>query len=388
MKNRIMEEVQSIKEKLWEINDYIYYNPELGDEEFKAVEKLTSLLSEHSFKVENGIANRKTAFKAVYNSNIKGPTIAFLCEYDALPGIGHGCGHDMIGTISIGAAIGLSKVIRRVGGKIEVYGTPAEETNGAKIEMAKQGVFDNVDVAMMMHPYGKTCKSGPALAMEALQFDFTGKSSHAASSPEKGINALDAVILMFNGVNALRQHVTPDVRIHGIISEGGKAANIVPGRAVAKFYVRALKKSYLKDLIQKVKNIASGAALMTGASLEVSLYESTFDDMNTNENLSEAFNDNLRMLGIADINPPENIGSLDMGNVSYIVPSIHPLLGIGNPNLSLHTEEMAKATITEQAHNSLIIGSMALALTGYDVITNSELLCKIKKEFVQSKINL
>ena len=157
--------------------------------------------------------------------------------------------------------------------------------------MVKQGIFDNIDVAMMMHPYGKTCTSGEALAMEALQFEFIGKPSHAASSPEKGINALDAVILMFNGVNAIRQHVTSDVRIHGIISEGGIAANIVPDRAVAKFYVRALKKNYLKEVIQKVKNIASGAALMTGASLKVSLYESPFDDMNTNENLSESLKD-------------------------------------------------------------------------------------------------
>lgn len=384
MKNQIIEEIQNIKEKLWEINDYIYSNPELGCEEFKATEKLTSFLKEHSFKVDFNISNRETAFKGVYDSNIKGPTVAFLCEYDALPGIGHGCGHDMIGTISVGAAVALSKVIGKIGGKVEVYGTPAEETFGAKIDMAKEGVFDNVDVAMMMHPYGKTCESGSSLAMEALQFDFTGKSSHAASSPENGINALDAVILMFNGVNALRQHVTSDVRIHGIISEGGVAANIVPDKAVAKFYVRAQKKSYMKEVVQKVKNIAQGAAMMTGASVKISLYEPPFDDMNTNKNLSEAFNENLRMLGITDINPPENIGSLDMGNVSYIVPSIHPLLGIGNPKLSLHTEEMAKATVSEKAHNALLIGASALACTGYDVITNSDLLSKIKEEFIAS----
>ncbi|WP_291634796.1 M20 family metallopeptidase [Clostridium sp.] len=384
MKKQIMLEVQNIKERLWEINDYIYHNPELGNEEFKAVEKLTSLLSEHSFKVTIGIANRETAFKAVYESKLKGPTIAFMCEYDALPGIGHGCGHDMIGTISIGAAVALSKVIGRTGGTIEVYGTPAEETFGAKVDMAELGIFDNVDVAMMTHPYGKTCKSGNSLALEALKFDFTGKSSHAASSPENGINALDAVILMFNGINALRQHVTSDVRIHGIISEGGLAANIVPDKAVAKFYVRASKKSYLKEVIQKVKNIASGAALMTGASLEVSSYEPSFDDMNTNKNLSESFNKNIRKLGITDINPSENIGSLDMGNVSYVVPAIHPMLGIGNPKLKLHTEEMAKATITDQAHESLLIGAMALACTGYDVITDSDLLSEIKKEFAQS----
>lgn len=384
MKNKIMDEIQNIKEKLWEINDYIYYNPELGCEEFKAVEKLTSFLTEHSFKVRINIANKETAFKAIFDSKLKGPTIAFLCEYDALPGIGHGCGHDMIGTISVGAAVALSKVIGQAGGKIEVYGTPAEETFGAKVEMSEQGVFDNVDVAMMMHPYGKTCASGQSLALEALMFDFTGKSSHAASTPENGINALDAVILMFNGINALRQHVTSDVRIHGIISEGGIAANIVPDKAVAKFYVRAQKKSYLKEVIEKVKNIARGAALMTGASLEITLYEPSFDDMNTNENLSEAFNENLRMCGIKDINPPENIGSIDMGNVSYIVPAIHPLLGIGNPKLNLHTEEMAKATITKQAHDALIIGAATLACTGYDVITDSDLLLRIKKEFAHS----
>jgi len=384
MKNQIKMEVQSLKERLWEINDYIYNNPELSNEEFKAVEKLTSLLSEHSFKVKIGVANRKTAFKAVFDSNLKGPTIAYMCEYDALPGIGHGCGHDMIGTISVGAGIALSKVIGQVGGKIEVYGTPAEETFGAKIEMAQKGIFDKVDVAMMMHPYGKTCESGASLAMEALQFEFKGKSSHASSAPENGINALDAVILMFNGVNALRQHVTSDVRIHGIISEGGIAANIVPDKAVAKFYIRAQKKSYLKEVIKKVKNIAGGAAIMTGASLEVSLYEPPFDDMNTNKNLSKSFNKNLKNLGITDINPPENIGSLDMGNVSYVVPCIHPMLGIGNPKLNLHTQEMAEATITEKAHNALLIGAMALACTGYDVITDSDLLCKIKKEFMQS----
>ena len=386
MKTKIMDEIENIKEKLWEINDYIYYNPELGCEEFKAVEKLTSFLAEHSFKVDINIANSETAFKAVYDSNIKGPTIAFLCEYDSLPGIGHGCGHDMIGTISAGAAVALSKVIGQAGGKIEVYGTPAEETFGAKVEMAAQGVFDNVDVAMMMHPYGKTCESGQSLALEALEFNFTGKSSHAANSPENGINALDAVILMFNGINALRQHVTTDVRIHGIISEGGVAANIVPEKAVAKFYVRAQKKSYLKEVIQKVKNIAQGAALMTGSSVKISSYEPSFDDMNTNNNLSEAFNANLRMCGISDINPSENIGSLDMGNVSYVVPAIHPMLGIGNPKLNLHTVEMAKATITSEAHNALLIGAAALACTGYDVITDANLLSKIKKEFKNSLI--
>ena len=385
MKNKVIIEIEKIKEMLWDLNDYIYNNPELGDKEFKAVEKLTSFLAEHSFNIETGIANRETSFKAEFASGIEGPTIAYLCEYDALPGIGHGCGHNMIGTMGVGAGVALSKVISEIGGKVIVFGTCAEESNGAKVDMAAQGVFDNVDVAMMVHPNNETCESGSSLAMEALQFDFFGKTSHAAFSPEKGINALDAVILTFNGVNALRQHVTPEVRIHGIISEGGLAANIVPDKAVAKFYVRAGKKKYLNEVVEKVKNIARGAALMTGATLEISNYEHSFDDMNTNRKLSDAFNKNLNLIGITDIKPAEKMGaSIDMGNVSYVAPAIHPMIAIGNPNLVAHTVEMAEATITEEAHKALINGATALAFTGYDVITDKSLLAEVKKEFNQS----
>lgn len=385
MKNEIICEIEKIKEVLWDINDYIYNNPELGDKEFKAVEKLTSFLEKHSFNIEIGIANRETSFKAEFDSGIEGPTIAYMCEYDALPEIGHGCGHNMIGTMSAGAGVALSKVIDQVGGKIIVFGTCAEETNGAKVDMAEQGVFDNVDVAMMVHPNNITCESGRSLAMEAIEFDFFGQTSHAAASPEKGINALDAVILTFNGINALRQHVTSDVRIHGIISEGGVAANIVPDKAVAKFYVRAAKKKYLKEVVEKVKNVARGAALMTGTRLEISNYESSFDDMNTNKNLSKAFNKNLEMIGVKDIKRREEIGgSIDMGNVSYVTPAIHPMIGIGNTNLVSHTIEMAEATITNEAHEAILKGAIALACTGYDVISDKNLLAEIKKEFEET----
>lgn len=384
MKNEIMSEIEKIKESLWDINDYIYCNPELGDQEFKAVEKLTSFLEKHSFNIEIGVANRETSFKAEFDSGKEGPTIAYMCEYDALPGIGHGCGHNMIGTMGAGAGVALSKVINKIGGKVVVFGTCAEETNGAKVDMAEQGLFNNVDVAMMLHPNNVTCESGTSLAMEAIEFDFFGQTSHAAASPEKGINALDAVILTFNGINALRQHVTSDVRMHGIISEGGVAANIVPDKAVAKFYVRAAKKKYLKEVVEKVKNIARGAALMTGARLEISNYESSFDDMNTNKNLSKIFNKNLEGLGV-EVKEAEKVsGSLDMGNVSYVVPSIHPMIGIGNVNLVGHTVEMAEATITNEAHEAIIKGVTALAFTGYDVISDKNLLAEIKKEFEET----
>ncbi|MHB1393632.1 MAG: M20 family metallopeptidase [Clostridia bacterium] len=382
MKDLIIKEIQTLSEQLCEISDYICMNPEMGHNEFKAMEKLTSFLKGCGFSVETNIINKPTAFKAVYDSSKPGPSVSFLCEYDALPDIGHGCGHNMIGTMSCGAAAGLSKVLGKTGGRIVVLGTPAEETDGAKVYMAEKGVFSDIDVAMILHPDDKTFESGNSLAMDAIQFDFRGKTSHAAASPQVGINALDAVILTFNGINALRQHVTADVRIHGIIKEGGKAANIVPDRAIAQFYIRAGKKKYLKEVVEKVKNIANGAAMMTGASLEISNYEISYDDMNTNQNLSKAFTENLKHIGVNDISPQKSsYGSIDMGNVSNVVPAIHPYISISDTKLTGHTAEFRAATMADKAHDALVKGSCALALTGYDVLTDNELLKQIKEEF-------
>lgn len=386
MKDQIVKQVKVLKETLSEISDFICCNPELGNNEFKAMEKLTSFLKSHSFSVESNIVGISTAFRAVYDSGKPGPRVAYLCEYDALPGIGHGCGHNMIGTMSSGAAVALSKVLNEIGGEVVVFGTPAEETNGAKVALAEKGAFNGIDVAMIVHPGDKTSESGASLAMDAIQFDFKGKPSHAAASPEEGINALDAVIMTFNGINALRQHVTSDVRIHGIIKEGGKAANIVPDRAIAQFYVRAGKKKYLKELVEKVKDIARGAALMTGAALDISNYELSYDNMNTNNTLSRAFTDNLKLIGVTDIKPASSDhGSIDMGNVSNVVPSIHPYISIVKDTpIVAHTTEFRDATLTETAHEALVKGATALALTGYDVITDKELLDKIKTEFNKS----
>lgn len=382
MKDLIVKELERMKEQLCNINDYIYNNPELGNEEFKAVEKLTSFLKENNFSVELGIIERPTAFKAVYDSKKEGPNIAFLCEYDALPQIGHGCGHNMIGTMGIGAAAALSKVLEEIGGQITVLGTPAEECDGAKVDMAERGVFNNVDIAMILHPAESTFESGNTLAMDALQFQFKGKAAHAAAEPEAGINALDGVIQTFNGINALRQHVTSDVRIHGVIKEGGIAANIVPDNAVAQFYVRASTRKNLNSVVEKVKNIAKGAALITGAELQISNYEISYDNMITNKTLSQTFNNNLRYVGVKDILPPRaSYGSVDMGNVSNVVPAIHPYIGIHCENAVSHSKEFANATITAAAHEALVKGATALALTGYDVITNNNLLERIKDEF-------
>lgn len=375
MKEILYNEGQLIKERLAEISDYIYRNPELGNEEYKAVEALTTFLKEHSFEIECPYSGMNTAFKATFDSGKEGMTVGYLCEYDALPKIGHGCGHNMIGVMSAGAGVVLSKVLSEIGGKIIVYGTPAEETNGGKVILTEAGAFDELDAAMIVHPDGETRASGSSSALYPIRFIYKGKTAHAASCPEKGINALNSVIQLFNGIDALRQHVTPDVRMHGIITKGGVAANIVPDEAIADFYFRASTKERVTEVVEKVKKIAEGAALMTGATLEMERYELPYDDLKTNETLSEIFNSNLRELGITDIKEAKVTGgSSDIGNVSHVAPTIHPYIGVTDCPMVGHSVEMANSTITSKAHDRLLIAALAMAYTGHDIIVRNESL--------------
>lgn len=384
MKEQLERHLEDIQQELWEMSDHLYHHPELGDQEFESMELLTNYLARHDFQIEKGIVGRPTSFKATYDSGLPGPTIAFLSEYDALPDIGHGCGHNMIGTMGVGAGVLLSKVLSDIGGKIYVLGTPAEETSGAKVHMAEQGIFEDIDAAMMVHPADESYESGDSLAMDAIQFDYKGRPSHAAASPEKGINALDAVLQLFNGINALRQHVRSDVRIHGIITEGGKAANVVPEFASAQFYVRAAERDYLNEVVEKVKAIAHGAAAMTGAELSMHNYELSYDNMQTNLTLSERFTENLKATGVETVHPAkESYGSLDMGNVSQVCPSIHPYIGLDSPGLVFHTQELADLTLTENSHRVLSQGALAMAFTGFDLLTDADLLAAVKAEFEQ-----
>ncbi len=305
-----------------------------------------------------------------------------MAEYDALPGIGHGCGHNLIAVMAVGAGVVLSKHVEEIGGKVVVLGTPAEETSGAKVPMAEQGVFDDIDVAMMVHPADVSSESGPMLAMDALQFEFTGKAAHAAASPQEGINALDAVIQLFNGVNALREHVTSDVRMHGIITDGGEAANIVPEKAVAQFYIRADEREMVNQVVSKVKNIAEGAALMTGATVDIFNFELSYDDMVTNQTLSDVFTKHLKAVSPHEVYPAvPATGSADMGNVSHVVPSIHPYVGMNKPGLVFHTKEFADQTITPDGETAIKDAVLALSQTGHEIITTPSLLNAIKEEF-------
>lgn len=382
MKDKVLKLINDLEKELIVINETMYHEPELGYEEFKSSKLHVNLLEKYGFDVEENYLDLSTAFRAEYTSKKEGPTISYLVEYDALPDIGHGCGHNILGTVSTGAGIVLKEVIDEIGGKVIVLGTPAEETGGAKVVFADAGIFKDIDIALMAHPGNSYYKSGGSLAIEALQFSFTGKATHAAASPDKGINALDAVISTFNSINALREHIISDARIHGIIKNGGVAPNIVPDYAVAQFYVRAPKKAYLGDLVKKVKNCARGAELATATKLKIENYELGYDDMMTNETLSNVFNKYIEGLGCKIIDAKENSGSLDAGNVSYCCPTIHPFFDITNDtSVTSHTKEFADNTITEYAYKQMKNAIAALVLTAIEVINDKELLMKIKDEF-------
>ncbi|WP_026894353.1 M20 family metallopeptidase [Clostridiisalibacter paucivorans] len=375
--------IDSLESELIKLNEFIFNNPELGNMEYKSAAAHMDLLQEYGFHIEKNYMDIPTAFKATYTSKKSGPTIGYLAEYDALPGIGHGCGHNILGVTSSGAAITLSKVIDDLGGTVILFGTPAEETNGAKVILAEKGAFNDVDIAMISHPSDKFMESGKTLAMEAIQFTFKGKSAHASSNPDKGINALDAAILTFNNINALREHIKSDTRIHGIIKEGGKAANIVPALAIAQFYIRSATKDYMIETSNKVKNCANAAALATGSTVKIENYEYSNDNLITNSTLSNLYLDKLKDLGIEKIypaGPPK--GSSDVGNVSHVCPTIHPYFSISENELVGHTKEFANATCTPYAYESMKKTIAALVLTAMDIIEYPDILKKIKDEYL------
>ena len=391
-----MELLQNLSKKynkifkdLKELNEYIYANPELGRKEFKACEAHKNILKKYGFKVTENYIGIETAYLAEYSSEKEGPKIAYLAEYDALPEVGHGCGHNILGTASVGAGILLKDFVNEFGGTVFVYGTPAEETFGAKVDMAEAGCFDNIDAAMLSHPTGKSHeRSGTSQAMEALQFTFKGKTAHAAGDPYNGINALDGVIQFFNSVNALRQQTKDSARIHGIISNGGEAANIIPDLAVANFYVREATTKEMVKLSERVKNCAKGAALATGTELKIENYEYTFKHLVTNETLSETYVKNLNLQGIENVPMSEPSGSSDCGDVSHHCPTIHSYFPISKCELTGHSIDFAKASISEEAYKGMKEAVLALTMTGKDILSDKELLKKIKAEFEKAKKEL
>jgi amidohydrolase len=380
-KQDIYANVEAMQPQLLQINDFIHDNPEVGNKEFKAVDLLTRTLAENGFKVEKGVAGLETAFVATYENKGGGTTIGFLAEYDALEKLGHGCGHSIIGTAAVGAGIALAKSLGDTPATVVVYGTPAEETTSGKLPMVAAGLFDRLDVALMTHPGDRTKVGGKTLALNLVDFVFEGKASHAAASPEKGISALDGVMMMFNGVEYLREHVRSDIRIHGIVTDGGAAANIVPEKASARFYVRGANRQYLDTVVERVYNVARGAALATGTTLTIKPIKQ-YDNKVIVNSLDQILMENAKALGATQIlPPPESAGSTDFGSVTFRVPGAElgiAIVPVGTPG---HSVEIVQAGNSPVGHEALIIATKALAATGYDLISNPKLLEEVKAEF-------
>ena len=364
----------------------IHARPEVSNYEFFACERLSEQLRQEGFAVQVDVAGHRTGFTAVYKAEKTGPVLVFLAEYDALGGLGHACGHNLFGATSALAASALRQVIDETGGEVRVYGTPGEEggENGsAKGSFVREGFFRDVDAALCVHPGAdKHLPTTPTLGCAPVDVEFWGKPAHAASAPEKGVNALDALILTFNGINALRQHVTGDVRIHGIITHGGDAPNIVPEYAAGKFYFRAATAARMDEIDGKLRRIVEGAAAMTGAKGRMQPYQNRVENTVRTPSFDALYAKHLTALGETVSTPDEKsgIGSSDVGNVSQVVPTIQPTISITDVPTAAHSEAFREAARSEKGLRSIPLGAKALALTALDLLEHPALLADIRRE--------
>jgi len=384
-KSIVSNSIDQQNKDLTELSHKIHDNPELGFKEYKAVSWLTTYLKDNGFQIETGIAGLATAFKAKYGRGK--PHIAVIAEYDALPILGHACGHNIIATSAIGAGIAAKAAVDAFGGSLFVIGCPAEEIFGGKIDMVKASAFNDLDLAMMVHPTAVNRATILALALNNLEVEFFGKPAHAAAHPHKGINALDAMILSFNNINSLRQHIREDSRIHGIITDGGEAPNIIPAHSAGIFIIRSMDNIYLEELKLKVVNCFKAAATATGARLEYKWEDKMYASMKNNLTLAGLFDKNMRALGrkMEDLKPSYVIGSTDMGNVSQIVPSIHATVSIAPADIAIHTTEFANAAVSEAGTKGLLDAAKGMAMTIVDILSDQKTIEIIKQEFKSSQ---
>lgn len=376
---------QAVKENLQDaiaLNDDLADHPELSGEEYESSRKIVELLKRKGFDVEYPFAGLPTSFKATYGRNDHKYKVAIMTEYDALPGIGHACGHCVSGAISVLAGIAASKLQDALDADIDVIGTPVEETDGAKCALIKKGVFDHYDMAMMIHLYDQNLIYCTLNGLASYLYTFHGKAAHASAAPWDGINALNAAQLMFHGTDCLRQHVTPDVRIHGVIRNGGEAPNIVPEEASAEFYVRALDLDYMMDVVRKVDDCAAGGALATQCTWDKVETAAAYANMRRNYTGEDALREIYEELDI-DINGDHEkiFGSSDAGNVSFVCPTFHPTLQIVDRGVPIHTREFAQAVKTERAHEAIALGANVIALQIAKIFSDENKIKQMKADF-------
>ncbi len=383
LKKDIASAVDAMRDDLLALSHDIHSEPELALEEYKSAEKLCRAVERNDLKVQREAFGLKTGYASEFGD--KGPTIALLSEYDALPGIGHACGHNIIATAGLGAALALSKLNGRLPGRVRYLGTPAEERFGGKEIMAREGAFKGVDAAMMIHPSNMDLITMPCIAISEVEVTYHGRAAHASAVPYRGLNALDAVVTAYQSIAQLRQHIRNTERIHGIITDGGMAANIVPERASCRFYVRAADVNDLAPLKARVQACFEAGALATGCTYDAHWGGTDYLDLKTNWPMAEAYERNATALGrdffpVKDI-PPGYAGSTDMGNVSHRVPSIHPMMGVAPASVIIHNAEFARYAAMPKGDQAVIDGAKAMAMTALDLMMDKALLSKVTKDF-------
>jgi amidohydrolase len=387
VKQRLADEVEKRAEVLIDASHQIHANPELCYEEHFAHDLLTGLLEAEKLELERHACDLDTAFIA-RAGNGDGPTIAVLCEYDALPGIGHACGHNIIGTAGLGAGVAAAMLADELGGRVVIIGTPAEEGGGGKELLVQRGAFEGVDAAMMVHPAGADLARMDVIAIHQMKVRYHGEAAHAAAFPHKGRNALDAAVLGYMNVAALRQHIKPNERIHGIITNGGDKPNIVPRFAAAEWYVRSPTLKSLDALKPRFMKCLEAGAHASGCEMEVEWQDPAYADMVDNATMLELYMANAETTGRTLIpstaGGPQVVGSTDMGNVSYVVPSIHPMIKVAPTHLSIHTPEFAEYTASADGDKAVLDGAKAMAMTVADLWLQPDKLEQAKAEFAQS----
>jgi len=385
VKTDIQRAVDGLAVELEALSRKIHDHPELCYQEVQACGWLATFLEGQGLHVERGVGGVPTAFRATVDGSGPGPTIAIMCEYDALPTIGHACAHNIIAASGAGAGAGLAAVRARLpGGRVQVIGTPAEEGGGGKVKLLRAGVFEGVDCAMMIHGFDRTILHQDLLGIVRADFEYAGRAAHAATDPWAGVNALDACIGTFNAVSMLRQQVRPDCRIHGIVVNGGVAANIIPEYAKATFYVRAPRTDTMWELYRRVVACAEGAAQATGATLTVTQHEMVYEPLKRNQTLLDLFAGNMRGAGLAEGEPvPDRLGSSDVGNVSQVLPTIQPMIGIAPTGMAIHTRDFADAAVQPLAHAGMVAAAKAMAMTTYDLLADRARVRAAQAEFAR-----
>ena len=380
----LLDEIANLSAQMRDIASAIFAEPELGYQEFKSSARLVDFLEANGFQVERELLGMPTAFHASFGSG-EGPQVAFLAEFDALPGLGHACGHNLFGMASCGAAVALARHLPA--GTVHVFGTPAEEGNvrdaGGKVPMADAGLFDAMDAVIAAHAEGRTILKQQLISRANLEMDFKGKAAHAAGAPEKGINAMDAAALAVMGINSLRQHMTHDVRIHGLLTDTGTAINTIPEFARLRYGVRARKPETLNNTIERVVNCARCCAQALGCEFSYRHSAHPYYTMRHNMPLLHAFAANLDALGESYIEEVPSSYSTDMGNVSFRAPSIHPYISIGGAHLVGHTPAFAEACNAEGGFNGMLLAAKTMSMTGYDVLTREDLRQSARQAFEQ-----